>query len=173
MDYMCTLAQFIILTLFFLDYLIKHWVHFLPSHLQANMKLMAELAKLKDELAKQKQPKKSSPKATPPGRRVRAPSPASESEDDAGEGDANPEHPQTDVGAGFGDESEEDEPSSEAAKNNRLRRLCEVKPSGRCHVPEEVHLRWKKGGAERMALPDEIENCGWDKDGKTIWKDLL
>ncbi|CAL1167200.1 unnamed protein product [Cladocopium goreaui] len=74
------------------------------------------------------------------------------------------EYPQTDVGAGFGGESEEDEPGSEAAKNNRLRRLCEIKPSGRCHVPEDVHLRWKKGGAERMALRDELESCGWDKD---------
>lgn len=137
---------------------------------------MAELAKLKDELAKQKKSKKlSPPTATPPGRRVRGPSPASksvdENEEDSEEEDA--EYPQTDVGAGFGGESEEDEPGSEAAKNNRLRRLCEIKPSGRCHVPEDVHLRWKKGGAERMALRDELENCGWDKDGtgKTCFRE--
>ena len=65
------------------NYLGKLWVLFLPSHLQTNADLMAELAKLKDELAKQKKAKKlSPPTATPPGRRVRAPSPASKSVDE-------------------------------------------------------------------------------------------
>lgn len=53
---------------------------------------------------------------------------------------------------------------TEAAKNNRLRRVCEEKPSGRCHVPQEIRDRWAKGGSERLALRDELEQCGWDKD---------
>lgn len=65
------------------------------------------------------------------------------------------------------DDAEEPERTgtlTEAAKNNRLRRLCEKKPSGRCHVPEEIQARWSKGGSERLALRDELEQCGWDKD---------
>lgn len=59
----------------------------------------------------------------------------------------------------------DDEELTEAAKNNRLRRVCEVKPSGRCGVDDETHARWAKGGAERLALRDQLESCDWDKDG--------
>ena len=63
------------------------------------------------------------------------------------------------------DEKTDDEELTEAAKNNRLRRVCEVKPSGRCGVDDETHARWAKGGAERLALRDQLESCDWDKDG--------
>ena len=53
---------------------------------------------------------------------------------------------------------------TEAAKNNRLRRLCEKKPSGRMQVPQEIHDIWAKGGPERLALRDQLEGCGWQKD---------
>ena len=56
-------------------------------------------------------------------------------------------------------------PATEGAKLMRLRRLCEVKPSGRCAVPTEVHERWKKGGkAEREAMVEEFERANWSKD---------
>ncbi|CAL1149031.1 unnamed protein product [Cladocopium goreaui] len=69
---------------------------------------------------------------------------------------------------GEGEEGEDDEGEgelSESAKNQRLRRICEVKPgTGVCRVPDEIHARWKKGGTERLKLRDELEAAGWDKD---------
>lgn len=56
-------------------------------------------------------------------------------------------------------------PETEGAKLARLRRLCEVKPSGRCSVPTEVHERWLKGGkSEREAMVEEFERANWSKD---------
>lgn len=56
-------------------------------------------------------------------------------------------------------------PETEGARLQRLRRLCERKPSGRINVPEAIHLRWLNGGKhEREALIDELEKSGWDKD---------
>ena len=53
----------------------------------------------------------------------------------------------------------------QAAKDNRLRRLCEVKPSGKINVPQEVHDRWAKGGDVRKALLAELEAADWNKVG--------
>lgn len=54
---------------------------------------------------------------------------------------------------------------SEQAKLARLRRLCERKPSGKIHVPEEVHTRWKQAtGAERLEMVGELEKADWCKD---------
>lgn len=56
-------------------------------------------------------------------------------------------------------------PVTEGAKLNRLRRLCERKPSGRCLVPDSVHEKWRTGGKEeREALIEELERCNWSKD---------
>ena len=56
-------------------------------------------------------------------------------------------------------------PTTEGAKQMRLRRLCEIKPSGRCAVPPEVHERWLKGGkSEREAMVEEFERAHWSKD---------
>lgn len=54
---------------------------------------------------------------------------------------------------------------SEAAKLARLRRLCERKPSGRIQVPQELHERWLKANSdERLAMANELEETGWNKD---------
>lgn len=57
------------------------------------------------------------------------------------------------------------EPQTEGARMARLRRLCEKKPSGRCWVPEEVHLRWAKGSKEeREKMCEELEDAHWSKE---------
>ena len=62
------------------------------------------------------------------------------------------------------DGSEEPEELSQAAKEQRLRRMCEVKPSGKCHVPTEIHELWKKGGHGRDQLLEILEASNWEKD---------
>ena len=46
----------------------------------------------------------------------------------------------------------------------RLRRLCEVKPSGKCKVPQAIHDAWKKGGTARDELRVWLERVDLDKD---------
>lgn len=61
------------------------------------------------------------------------------------------------------------EPATEGARQARLRRVCEIKPSGRCNVPPEIHQKWKHGTKEeREALADELEASGWAKDSYHI-----
>lgn len=56
-------------------------------------------------------------------------------------------------------------PVTEGAKMNRLRRLCEKKPSGRCRVPEAVHERWRKATKEeKEAMIEELEAANWSQD---------
>ena len=56
-------------------------------------------------------------------------------------------------------------PHTEGAKLNRLRRLCERKPSGRCHVPQAIHEKWAKSTrAEKEAMIEELEKVNWSKD---------
>ena len=56
-------------------------------------------------------------------------------------------------------------PATEGAKMNRLRRLCEMKPSGRCNVPMAVHERWAKSTKdEKEAMIEELEKANWSKD---------
>ncbi len=50
------------------------------------------------------------------------------------------------------------------ARNNRLRRICERKPSNKLNVPLKIHEQWKKGGHAREELMDHLEAAGWDKD---------
>lgn len=49
----------------------------------------------------------------------------------------------------------------------RLRRLCEVKGSGKKHVPEEVMESYRKSGEERewleLALLEAIKKVGTDR----------
>ena len=67
-------------------------------------------------------------------------------------------------------------PKTEAAKFARLRRLCEMKPSGRCAVPQAVRERWKKGDKnEREAMIEEFEKANWSKEtwcSKSLFVDL-
>ena len=56
-------------------------------------------------------------------------------------------------------------PETDAAKDARLRRLCEKKPSGRLQVPEEMHLKWKSASREeRDDMIALLEQVGWNKD---------
>ena len=56
----------------------------------------------------------------------------------------------------------------QAAKENRLRRLCEQKPSGKINVPREVHARWAQGGEVRKALLADLEAAEWKKVGLSV-----
>ena len=38
-----------------------------------------------------------------------------------------------------------------------------MKPSGRCHVPPEIHEQWKRAGAQRDQLMEMLEGVNWDK----------
>lgn len=60
--------------------------------------------------------------------------------------------------------SESENEMTDAAKNNRLRRLCERKPSGRLRVPEKVHKMWLAKGHSREKLRQMLEDCDWDSD---------
>ncbi|CAK9026534.1 unnamed protein product [Durusdinium trenchii] len=43
--------------------------------------------------------------------------------------------------------------------------MCEMKPSGKCNVPEHIHQRWKKSTKEeKEAMCDELDSLGWSKD---------
>jgi len=56
-------------------------------------------------------------------------------------------------------------PQTEGAKMNRLRRLCERKPSGKCNVPDALHERWRKATKEeKEEMVDELEKANWSKD---------
>ena len=50
------------------------------------------------------------------------------------------------------------------AKAARLRRLCERKPSGKLHVPQNIHEEYMAGGEKRNALMKAFEECGMKKD---------
>ena len=55
----------------------------------------------------------------------------------------------------------------QAGRSNRLRRLCERKPSGKLLVPESVHEDFMAGGLRRTALLDFLEtDCKGDRENK-------
>lgn len=142
----------------------KHVSHSLEiSHVQVNEDLRAQLLDLQKKFASLTP--SSSSTETPPGRKRPAPSPVSTCK--------------TAAGANHEEETDEASPEpaagevSEAAKNNRLRRMCEKKPSGRCHVPSEIHERWAQGGAERLKLRDELEAANWNKDWPMVVKHCM
>ena len=56
-------------------------------------------------------------------------------------------------------------PETQAAKDARLRRACERKPSGRIKVPEAVHEKWRTGSRPKLhELMDVLASCDWDQD---------
>ena len=60
-------------------------------------------------------------------------------------------------------------PVTEGAKLNRLRRMCEKKPSGRCNVPDAIHQRWKESTKEQKeAMIEELEKANWSKERPPI-----
>ena len=73
-----------------------------------------------------------------------------------------------------GEDSEIGEPElSLAAKEARLRRLCEQKPSGKIKVPMEIHTAWKQGGVSREQLLQMLESSDWDKDSAVFFTDVV
>ncbi len=54
-------------------------------------------------------------------------------------------------------------PQTPAAKAARLRRVCELKPSGKLKCPQWLHEQWKNT-ASRPQLTKQLEAAGWDKD---------
>ena len=52
-------------------------------------------------------------------------------------------------------------PETDAAKQARLRRLCERKPSGKINVPLALHEKWLKANRdERDAMVDQLDDLG-------------
>lgn len=61
-------------------------------------------------------------------------------------------------------------PETDAAKQARLRRLCERKPSGKINVPLALHEKWLKANRdERDSMVDKLDEVGWDKDFKLFY----
>ena len=54
-------------------------------------------------------------------------------------------------------------PDSEGAKQARLRRLCERKPTGKLQCPEWLRNQWKNP-ANRPSLVEKFEAQNWNKD---------
>ena len=127
-------------------------VFFIPW--QANAKMLAELESLKASQT----PGSSS--ATPPATR-RAPTPSSKQKARPRQ-EPEPETGDRDDGSDGASDGNED--LSEAAKRNRLRRLCEKKPSGKRNVPGEIGLKWEKKGRDRDELLEALEASNYDKD---------
>ena len=56
-------------------------------------------------------------------------------------------------------------PTTQAAKEARLRRICERKPTGKINVAQEIHDKWRTGNKqEREHMLDLLEESNWDKD---------
>ena len=123
---------------------------------EANKAMMREMQKLRGEKSQ------SSSSMSTPAPKISAPSPAGtpvprtkEKEKKKEKVDPKDVQPPADRPA----------PQTEGAKLNRLRRLCEMKPSGRCHVPKAIHEKWAKSTrAEKEAMIDELEKVNWSKD---------
>ena len=54
-------------------------------------------------------------------------------------------------------------PETEGAKQARLRRLCERKPTGKLQCPDWLHEQWKNP-ANRQSLVEKFEAMKWNKD---------
>lgn len=56
-------------------------------------------------------------------------------------------------------------PMTQAAKEARLRRLCERKPTGKIQVAEEIHDKWRTANKQqREQMLDVLEEANWNKD---------
>ena len=101
---------------------------------------------------------KSAPKSHPASNSRKVPASSKEPQEDSGD----------EAGMGHDDETEndasEEEEVSEAAKRQRLRRLCERKGRGNLKVPEQIHKMWLEGGHSRDQLLEIFEDSGFDKD---------
>lgn len=98
-------------------------------------------------------PSSSRPRSSPPNPKVKGKPHHQASDSDPGS--------ENEADSNSGGENE----LSEAAKKQRLRRLCERKVSGKISVPEEIHAMWQKGGHHREELSRMFEEAGFDKEG--------
>ena len=146
------------------------YAFYIPFALQDNDALRDQMAKMQESLAalnlsqqksSEKTPSSTKPKKqTAPNPKVKPASKSSKSKSlDDDDGDDTPDDASKDD-----DDDDDDEFLSEAAKKQRLRRVCQRKSSGRINVPEEIHEMWKKGGYARDELCKILEESGWDKD---------
>ena len=141
-----------------------------PIQCQANARMQSQLAAMQTEMdqkAKTKQKRK--PVTETPTPRHGAPSPASSKPSSS----TKVQKAAAAVDPGQESGSDDDEPS-QAAKLNRLRRLCERKPSGKLNVPEEIHQQWAAKGHSRDLLLEALEAVNWNTDlGSNLsgWKD--
>lgn len=136
-----------------------------PS-LQDNQKLRDEMAAMKDTLdSLAKQTTNSSAPTLRPNPKVKAKGPSALSEParacapndvDGSQPDADSANDSSGDGGGGG--------LSEAAKRQRLRRLCERKGKGKLNVPVHIHEMWAAGGHSRDQLCELLEQSGYDKD---------
>lgn len=124
---------------------------------EANRKMALELQKLKENTKRTDHFKTPPPKVSAPSPTKGSPTPVS-STAQGSKGDPKAKKAICPPG-------DRPPPATEGAKLNRLRRLCEVKPSGKCQVPTAVHERWKNGSKEdKEAMIEELEKVNWSKD---------
>ena len=130
---------------------------------EANKKMMDELDRLKQEQTQAKKSTQSSFQTPPPT--VSGPTPNGKVAANARSASSASQPPALANPQGAAPGAASALPSTEGARLARLRRMCEIKPSGKCHVPPEVHQRWKKANhTERLKLADELEAANWAKD---------
>ena len=111
---------------------------------EANKRMQLEMEKLKDKNVSGKDQLYTTPPPT-----VKAPTP----------------NPRKKVPVEIHPPADRPPPLTEGAKMNRLRRLCERKPSGKCRVGEALHDKWRKATkSEREELIDELEKANWSED---------
>lgn len=49
----------------------------------------------------------------------------------------------------------------ENALKAKLRRLCEVKETGHCNVPQWLHDEWRNG--DHLTMARQLQSCNFDK----------
>lgn len=134
--------------------------------------MQAQLEEMSKQMAKEKKKKQHAPQTTPSPKQtapspssqpsVAAAKPKSQTKPAASAAMQDPSDSESDSAGGASDAGEA--PLSVGARNNRLRRLCELKPSMKLKVPQRIHQEWKKGGHAREQLMAHLEAANWDKD---------
>eukprot|EP00435_Cladocopium_sp_Y103_P009121 s1939_g2.t1 len=153
-------------------------IHLLYSicPLKANRKMALELQQIKDKSKSFDKFKTPPPKVSAPSPTKGSPTPVS-STAQGSKGDPKAKKaivPPADPKAkkAIVPPADRPPPATEGAKLNRLRRLCETKPSGKCQVPTAIHQKWKHGSKEdKEALIEELERVNWrDRYNKKLWR---
>ena len=53
----------------------------------------------------------------------------------------------------------------------KLRRICQVKDSGKCNVPQQIYEEFLAGGTQRVELRKLFVSCKLDKD--YMWMSIV